>query len=62
MGIGAGTSRVGVDYSATSIRRGVDAPFALEPPRHPDAANKVSHASASLADRLWSYQLIVGVD
>ena len=62
IGIGAGASHVGIDYSATSIRRGVDALLALEPPRHPDAANKVSHASASLSDRLWSYQLIVGVD
>lgn len=62
IGIGAGASRVGVDYSATSIRRGVDALLALEPPRHPEAANKVSYASAGLSDRLWGYQLIVGLD
>ena len=48
--------------SATSIRRGEDALRELDPPRHPGAANKVSHASETLSDWLWSYQVIAGLD
>ncbi|MCE2474959.1 MAG: hypothetical protein J4F47_05165 [Alphaproteobacteria bacterium] len=62
VGVGVGTSRVEFGYSATSIRRGVAALLALDPPRHPDAANKVSRADANVSDWLWGYQLILGVD
>ena len=62
MDVSVGTSRVKVDYSATSIRRGEDVLGALDPPRHLGAANKVSYASKTLSDWLRGYQLIVGMD
>lgn len=62
VGVGVGTSRVAIDYSATSIRRDEAALLALDPPRHPDAANKVSHANTNASDRLWGFQLVVGAD
>ena len=62
VGVGIGMSRVEIDYSATSIRRGVDALRALNPPRHPGAANLVSHGNEDLSDWLWGYQLIAGLD
>ena len=62
VGVGVGTSRVEIDYSATSIRRGVAALLALDPPRHPEAANKESRAADRVSDWLWGYQLILGVD
>lgn len=62
VGVGLGSARVRIDYTATSIRRGEDVLRALDPPRHPGAANKVSYASESLSDRLWSYQLVGGLD
>ena len=62
VGAGVGTSRIEVDYEGTSVRRGVDALLALDPPRHPGAANKVSHANARLTDQLWGYQLMIGAD
>ncbi len=62
VGVGVGTSRVAIDYSATSIRRDEAALLALAPPRHPDAANKVSHANTNASDHLWGFQLVVGAD
>ena len=62
VGMGVGTSRIEFDYSATSIRRGVAALLALDPPRHPEAANQASRADANVSDWLWGYQLILGVD
>ncbi len=62
VGVGVGASRVEMDYSATSIRRGEEALRALDPPRHSGAANKVSHASETLSDWLWGYQLMAGLD
>ena len=62
VGVGLGSTRVRIDYSATSIRRGEEVLRALDPQRHPGAANKVSYASESLSDRLWSYQLVGGLD
>lgn len=62
VGVGVGTSRITIDYSAISIRRGEAALLALEPPRHPEAANRVSHANTSASDRLWGFQLVVRAD
>ncbi len=62
LGVGLGSARVRIDYTATSIRRGEDVLRDLDPPRHPGAANKVSYASEALSDRLWSYQLVGGLD
>ena len=62
MGAGFGVSWMKIDYSATSVRRGEEVLRALDPPRHPGAANKVSYTSETLSDRFWSSQLIGGMD
>lgn len=62
VGAGIGLSRIEIDYSAISTRRDEAALLALDPPRHPAAANQSSIADKTLSDWLWSYQLIAGMD
>ncbi len=62
IGAGVGISWMRFDYEGTSVRHGMEALLALDPPRHPGAANKVSHANAKLTDQLWGYQLMLGAD
>ena len=61
LGAGLGAARVGIDYAATSIRNS-DPQALLALGRNPNAAGTVSRADESLADTLWSWQLIGGVD
>ena len=62
VGAGIGLSRIEIDYSAISTRRDEAALLALDPPRHPAAANQSSIADKTLSDWLWSYQLMAGMD
>lgn len=62
VGAGLGLSRIEIEYSAISTRRDEAALSALDPPRHPAAANQSSIADKTLSDWLWGYQLMAGVD